>query len=296
MREMVLLAALFASMTVFAQDILVKKDGDILKVYNLEEGNSVYYYSLSSEKDAPTFKINKEEVFSVKKSEATTDAAPAAQTSSDSPAPKTVQHAAVTAQKTSGIKKNSFSARTPDGKELNYTVLSESDHTLAVAKGKYQEQSYVIPEFVNVDGVNYTVTEIADKAFNNLLKLEHIQFPSTLKRIGDEVFCMTKLDKIILPESIEELGEKTFFMVGWGFNGMLPTALYPVQEIYIPTTIKAIGEKCFFSCGNSLSPGKKCQAYFSSLPDFITESTCDIYGIDDQAVKDYHKLHNKNSK
>ena len=58
---------LLMTSTANAQDVLVKKDGTILNVYNLEEGSNVYYYSTDATPDAPTLKISKEEVFSVKR-------------------------------------------------------------------------------------------------------------------------------------------------------------------------------------------------------------------------------------
>lgn len=286
MRIGTLFVVLLSATLAMAQDIIVKKDGAILNVYHLEEGSNVYYYSLESGDDAQTFKINKDDVFSVKKS---TEQAKAQASNMAAAAAPAVHRQPVTALLSSdfkGAKKGAtLLARTPDGHELNFSVLSDSEKTLAVIMGKYNETSYVIPEYVDVQGVTYTVTEVADKAFYNIQQLNDIQFPSTLKKIGRDVFFMTQLQRIILPESLEELGAKAFFCVGWKLLGILPTASSPVNEIYIPKSIKVIGKNCFFSCGNMLSPGKKCEAYFSSMPDFITEETCDTYGIDDSAVK-----------
>ena len=60
---------LFVSVHLQAQDILVKKDGTILKVYNLEESSNSYFYTLEPSSDAALTKISKEDVFSVKRSD-----------------------------------------------------------------------------------------------------------------------------------------------------------------------------------------------------------------------------------
>ena len=50
-----------------AQDIIVKKDGTILNVYNLEESDNFYFYTMEPSEDAAIQKINKNHVFSAKK-------------------------------------------------------------------------------------------------------------------------------------------------------------------------------------------------------------------------------------
>lgn len=56
-----------SSSVIMEQDIIVKNDGSIIQVYNLEESNNSYYYSLEQSSDSDIFKINKREEFSIKK-------------------------------------------------------------------------------------------------------------------------------------------------------------------------------------------------------------------------------------
>ena len=269
----------------YAQDIIVKKDGTILNVYNLEESSNSYFYTLEATSGANVLKINKDDVFSIKKKDGTTvTAEPAA----SQPA-ATAHREPVTAQLSSEITtkkgKKSFSARTPDGHELNYTVLSPANRTLAVVKGEYHESEYVIPEKVQVNDEVYVVTEIGDEAFVQEYTVRDVQFPTTLKRIGENAFTYSALERIILPEGIEELAANAFLWTGWKGNFLVTTNNNRVSEIYIPSTIKKIGSNCFLRCGNELSFRGYCKAYFSSLPDFVTESNCLSFGIDEEAVR-----------
>lgn len=265
----------------FAQDIIVKKDGTILNVYNLEESNHSFFYTLDLTPNAKIMKINKEDVFSVKKSEEKT-----LPYITDGNSNKSTR-VAITALKTSDFSNkkgvNLLKAQTPDGNELNYAILSENNHALTVVKGDYTLERYIIPEYVKVGNTIYTVTEIDDEAFRNKYKIVNIQFPMTLKKIGRRAFEQSFLESIILPEGLEEICERAFMRVGWDF-GTKKNAR-PVKEIYIPSSVKTMGNDCFFSCGKALSPRKKCQAYFSNLPNFVTETNCDNFGIDDAAVK-----------
>lgn len=276
----------FVTSYLMAQDIIVKKDGSILTVYNLEESNTSYFYSLEPSKDAPTQKIAKSEVFSVKKSDGTTQK-PSSQNSKTS---RKTSRKAVTATFSKRISSkeydNCFSAKTPDGKELNYAVLSESEKTLAVIKGKYHEKEYVIPEHVNVDGKIYTVTEISNKGFYKEQKILKIQFPQTLKKIGEKAFSNCELESIILPEGLVEIGAKAFFECS-GDHSSINVFSKNIDEIYLPSSLKKIGAECFIYCGKARSYRGFCKAYFSNMPRFITESNCQNFGIDEEAVRAY---------
>jgi hypothetical protein len=184
---------------------------------------------------------------------------------------------------------NCFSAKTPDGKELNYAVLSESEKTLAVIKGEYHEKEYVIPESVNVDGTIYTVTEIGNKGFFKENTILRIQFPQTLKKIGEKALFDCALESIILPEGLVEIGAKAFYAC----SGTNPNniSLFDkeknLDEIFLPSSLKKIGAECFRFCGAATSYRGFCQAYFSNMPIFITEGNCKTYGIDEEAVRAY---------
>lgn len=284
-----LIAILFTFGCAMAQDVIVMKDGTILNVYNLEEGPNSYFYTLEPSSDAATQKINKSEVFSIKKNGATsapqagtgtrTDVKVAALPESEAPKQKP-EFKAVTAKISSKyISKNedgdlTFLARTPDGREMKYKILSKEGLTLAVVENDYEEKKYIIPEYVLLNNQTYTVVEIDEEAFEGQDEVEEVQFPATLKKIGEYAFKGTRLARIILPDGLEILGDQAFANISGH-----------VSTIYVPSSVRKIGSECFRNCGSAKSFRGYCQAYFSKMPEFVTERNCLDYGIDEEAVR-----------
>ncbi len=289
---MTLLLLMVASVAM-AQDIIVKKDGSILNVYNLEESATSYFYTLEPSSGASVLKINKDDVFSVKKKDgeaqvvnpAAAAAAPAAAATTPAAASNTPgQREPVTAKLTTSVRtekgRRCFSACTPDGHELNYRIISDADATVEVTKGEYHASEYVIPEYIDIEGKQYTVTEIGEKAFFRERTVRRVQFPTTLKRIGESAFTYANLDRIDLPEGLEELDNAAFYAMGFRVTS-------PV--IYLPSSVKKIGRNCFLGCGSNTSYRGFCQETFTNMPDFINEGNCKNYGIDEEAVEAYYR-------
>ena len=292
-----LIAMFLAFSYAMAQDIIVKKDGTILNVYNLEESDNYYFFTLEPSADAATQKISKVDVFSAKKNGESSQPQSGAGTQTATTVATTVaannnvqkkanEHEPVTAKISSSVitqKKDGlyFSARTPDGHELNYLILSQEALTVAVTKGEYHESKYIIPEYVQVDDKTYTVTEIGEEAFYKEGTVTEVQFPTTLKRIREKAFTLCPLTSIILPEGLEELDNSAFrgAAMDWRGRGQY------LSEIYLPNSIRRIGPLCFMSCGAKNSFCGYCQANFSNMPDFITEGNCLGFGIDEEAVR-----------
>ena len=65
MKHLMTLLLLLVASVAMAQDVIVLKDGSILNVYNLEESETSYFYTMSPAEGATTLKINKSDVFSV---------------------------------------------------------------------------------------------------------------------------------------------------------------------------------------------------------------------------------------
>ncbi len=304
----VLIILTMATFFAMSQDIIVKKDGSVIKVYNLEEGKEVFYYTLDPSSEAQVLKIKKSEVFTTQKSDAQPVKPQESHSTKRQAAP---QHEPVTATfmweiEPMKIKKGKmigrkFVARTPDRHELNYQVLSEDNYTLQVIKGDYKEESYIIPEYVMVDNEQYTVTEVGEKAFNGKKKVKEIQLPSTLIYIGKEAFSNTKFNNIVFPEGLQIIDELAFSksslekiilpesLVELGISAFIFCSIGNIfYEIYIPSSIKKIGEGCFLFVGKNHSYRGFYQGYISNMPDFITEGNCKEYGIDEEAVRAYY--------
>lgn len=132
-----------------------------------------------------------------------------------------------------------------------------------------------VPETITVEGVDYTVTELSEKAFDGA-DITSLTLPSSIKKLGYESisFCM-ELKKVNVPASVEEIAEGTFgFCVGItdftfeeGNNhfimesNMLMTAdkkrlihlFYAEDEdatlnVTLPSTITAIDESALAGC------------------------------------------------
>lgn len=293
-----LLLSLLITKVAMAQDIIVKTDGTIMSVYNLEESDASYYYSLEPSEVTAVQKISKSEVFSVKRQNGSTaqQSGVVANGSLSAVTTNTTasKHEPVTAQISSTIvndkkKGKCFSARTPDNHELNYIVISESEHTLSVAKGEYHETDYVIPEYVKVDNFLFVVKEIDEKAFFKKQSVKNIQFPSTLKKIGKKAFVWSGLERIILPEGLEVICDQAFMETGRIIRKFSSSAT-PVSEIYLPSSLRTIGSEAFLGCGSDFSYRGFCQAYFSNMPNFITEGNCKGFGIDEEAVRAFQNI------
>ena len=66
---------------------------------------------------------------------------------------------------------------------LEYKVLSEKNRQVAVA-GVVEDAPFItVPPTVVIDDVEYTVTELADQAFENCNMMKNIELPSTLTAI-----------------------------------------------------------------------------------------------------------------
>lgn len=66
MKKLVIIAVLIISATTMAQDIIITKDGDPLKVWGLEVSNSAVFYRESEAEDAPIKRIKKEDLLMIK--------------------------------------------------------------------------------------------------------------------------------------------------------------------------------------------------------------------------------------
>ena len=68
-----------------------------------------------------------------------------------------------------------------------------------------------IPEKVNLESIDYTITTIDDGAFYKCSSLKSFTIPNSIKKIGNNAFSYcTSLTSITIPENIQNIGEYTF--------------------------------------------------------------------------------------
>lgn len=89
------------------------------------------------------------------------------------------------------------------------------------------QSSVIIPEGVE---------EIADNTFRWNESLTSITLPSTLKKIGKQVFLGTPLEEIDIPDSVEEIGIRAF------------EQCKKIKKITLPAKLKEIKEFTFLAC------------------------------------------------
>lgn len=144
-------------------------------------------------------------------------------------------------------------------------LVNSNNHTVAVAPlddyGKnYYTGHIVIPEKVNIDGIDYTVVAFAQKCFSGCENLLSIVIPSSVKSFGQDCFSnCTSLTSFNIPSSVTSIGEGCFsfctslkavnipssltYLEGNCFSGCSS-----LESINIPTTVNYIGRGCFYGC------------------------------------------------
>ncbi len=128
----------------------------------------------------------------------------------------------------------------------------------------------VIPETITHEGHIYTVTKIANNAFNGITWLRSIQIPNTVKFIGDSAFesCLD-LKSFYLPKSVTYVGlgafidcydltsivvdeENPVYDSREGCNAIIETASAKLTHgcgtSTVPYGVKAIGKEAFSRC------------------------------------------------
>ena len=76
---------------------------------------------------------------------------------------------------------------------------------------------------------------IGNSAFYQALALRELNFPSSLRSVGDYAFYNTpiRMNPLVLPEGFEKIGANAFCHCG------------KLSEVILPSTIKQIGDEAF---------------------------------------------------
>ena len=119
--------------------------------------------------------------------------------------------------------------------QLAYTIMSLDNHTASITgpAGGYQlAENLVIPSTVEYNGSTYTVTEIANSAFENNKTITSVVLPGTITRIGDRAFFNSMIKNINLPEGLIEIGE-------------LSLSWTNISSAHLPASLERLGNFAF---------------------------------------------------
>ena len=126
-----------------------------------------------------------------------------------------------------GLQAQNFTVVNSDGVSINYSVVSTTDHTVALAQGTYTGH-VVVPETVEYNGVTWTVASMQNEVFYNS-SVTYVRLPGTIHALGSRTFrgC-TQLDSLRF-DSEQPLAVTGGYAVSFGTT--FPFSTLPV---YVP--------------------------------------------------------------
>ena len=163
---------------------------------------------------------------------------------------------------------------------FRYLLDSDTKTATLVPKtdGKYSGD-IIIPEKVKGnDGVEYVVTSLGERCFEECRGLTSITIPSSVTSLGSSCFSYCSgLTSITIPSSVTSLGEACF---SW-CSGL--------TSITIPSSVTSLGEACFSWCSgltsitipsSVTSLGDHCFSFCSGLTSITIPSSVTSLGND----------------
>lgn len=118
--------------------------------------------------------------------------------------------------------------------QLRIAITSYENHTARVVSYEGNSNTVEVPQVVEYENGQYTVTAISDYAFFYRYTTQRITLPSTIKEIGNYAFFGTPAT-ITLPDSLEYLGTEAF-------------TLCPITTFTIPAKLRYIAPGAFARC------------------------------------------------
>lgn len=136
-----------------------------------------------------------------------------------------------------------------------YKVKSISENYLG-------DGNITIPSTVTFEGIEYSVTEIGEKAFQNCNLVKSIIIEEGVGWIGPNAFSgCTNLEKVIFPKSVKSIDDEVFFGCTSLTDITLSADMYSIgnrafskcsslKSIALPQKIQEIGNRAFYDCSN----------------------------------------------
>ncbi|MBR4213898.1 MAG: leucine-rich repeat domain-containing protein [Bacteroidales bacterium] len=116
-------------------------------------------------------------------------------------------------------------------------IINTDDHTAVLNKGQNTVGYLTIPKTITESGQEYTITSIADNAFEQQTQLKEVTILADITSIGDYAFSgCTELENISLPNSLISIGNGAFY------------ECKTIEHISLPANLTEIGESAFENC------------------------------------------------
>lgn len=139
-------------------------------------------------------------------------------------------------------------------------VTNPYDNMMDKALNNVYSGKITIPETIEHNGIQYTVTEIEDYAFE-FNGVTSISFPNTITSIGAGAFESSSIKSIVFPNSVTTLGKRAFANCSGLETVTFPNSLYVIgedafsgcrklKEVSISNSIISIGNRAFMGCKN----------------------------------------------
>ena len=115
-----------------------------------------------------------------------------------------------------------FQSVTPQGDTLLCSITEPSLLHLSIRGGEYlwnapsitYSDTLIIPQTVEHDGVQYTVTALGDSAFYSHREVKAISIPATVTTIGRSALAGTSIVELVVPDNVDTIGTNAFALIG----------------------------------------------------------------------------------
>ncbi len=145
----------------------------------------------------------------------------------------------------------------PEGQQATNAIVKKAEDNIS--------GNVSILNSVPINGTNYPVTKITEKAFENKANITSITIPNSITSIGKGAFKKCSgLTSITIPNSVTSLGEEVFGECTNLTSINLPTSIISIGKgafkkctnltsITIPNSVTSLGEKVFEECSSLTS-------------------------------------------
>ena len=145
---------------------------------------------------------------------------------------------------------------------IYYNLIDEGNYAIVSRSPNKYTGNIVIPESVNYNNVNYSVTRISSNAFNSCPGLISVTIPNSVKTILTYAFeNSTDLTSVTIPNSVTNIGGSAFRGCKGLTSVIIPNSVTNIEAetfygctslttVTIPNSVTSIGYMAFSNCSS----------------------------------------------